>query len=714
MRVTTTSALTALLLLVSSLSFSHDDLLGTRYVATDGVDEGDCDHAHEPCKSIAYAIRQTPDGGVVKVAEGSFSVGGLSVEELVAGKSGVMGGFTTADGYKQQDVERYLTTVYGSALSPPDRERLRSHGLLLIVDQVVTLAGFVGASQAGADVVPQAARQVAADCVQGFASAFPCRNVDLLAQVRLSELSSRPNSMSNLWGFVDLDDNREYAVVGVSNGTAIVDVTDPLNPREVGTVANNASIWHEVKVYQFFDAAANQHRAYAYVTTDQAPQSGLQVIELSGLPTSVALVNTIRDFQTSHTIGLSNVDYSSNLALPGRQPYLYIAGANINGGSFLIYDLSDPVNPRLATQAPAGTGYMHDSATMFITDNRTTQCDQGHNPCEVLIDFNESTVDLWDVSNKGAPVRLSVTGYPEARYTHSGWPSADQRFIFVHDELDELRIGGFNTHIYTMDIGDLRAPRLVTSYIGPSTTTDHNGYVKGNRYYVAHYRRGLVVFDITNPEQLVEVGNLDTFLAPAEDVAGTNGAWGVYPYLPSGNLLVSDIENGLFVLRDNTRNLGASAGRLGFVGGSVLVGESAGTLAITVRRSGGVQGPVSVDFTTGDGSAQAGNDYTATSGTLTWGPGDGADKHILVAITDDAAQEASEQFSLTLSNLTGSATLDGSAQLDITVNANDAPAPPSGGGGGGGGGAVGLSWLLMVLAAFGRGLRRRAGSTHAV
>ena len=64
------------------------------------------------------------------------------------------------------------------------------------------------------------------------------------------------------------------------------------------------------------------------------------------------------------------------------------------------------MNPRLATQAPAGTGYMHDSATLFITDNRTTQCDQGHNPCEVLIDFNESTVDLWDVTDKGAPGAL--------------------------------------------------------------------------------------------------------------------------------------------------------------------------------------------------------------------------------------------------------------------------------------------------------------------
>ena len=119
----------------------------------------------------------------------------------------------------------------------------------------------------------------------------------------------------------------------------------------------------------------------------------------------------------------------------------------------------------------------------------------------------------------------------------------------------------------------------MTSYIGPDTTTDHNGYVKGDRYYVSHYRRGLVVFDITDPRDLVEVGNLDTFLTPLRTTApALEGAWGVYPFLPSGNILISDIENGLFVLRDNTRNLDGSAGRLGFVGGSAVVGESAGTV----------------------------------------------------------------------------------------------------------------------------------------
>jgi choice-of-anchor B domain-containing protein len=133
---------------------------------------------------------------------------------------------------------------------------------------------------------------------------------------------------------------------------------------------------------------------------------------------------------------------------------------------------------------------------------------------------------------------------------HSGWPSADNRFIVVHDELDELR-RGLNTHIYTLDIASLTAPTLVTSYTGPLTATDHNGYTRGNRYYVSHYKRGLVIFDITNPAALTEIGSFDTYLSPAANTAGTDGNWGVYPFLPSGTILVSDIENGLFLLERN-------------------------------------------------------------------------------------------------------------------------------------------------------------------
>src|SRR6185503_10568099 len=148
------------------------------------------------------------------------------------------------------------------------------------------------------------------------AAQFPCRNLDFQSQVPLTQFTSRPVSAANVWGFVDLNDNREYAVVGLRNGTAIVEVTDPVNPREVVTIPGNASPWREVKVYQVRDNVAQRWRAYAYVTTE-ASNSGLQTIDMSGLPLTAGLASTNLDTSSQHTLYVSNVDYSTNAALPG-------------------------------------------------------------------------------------------------------------------------------------------------------------------------------------------------------------------------------------------------------------------------------------------------------------------------------------------------------------------------------------------------------------
>ena len=114
---------------------------------------------------------------------------------------------------------------------------------------------------------------------------------------------------------------------------------------------------------------------------------------------------------------------------------------------------------------------------------------------------------------------------------------------------------------------------------------------------------------------------------------------------------------------------------------------------------------MSVDYATPMAPQRPGATTRATSGTLTWLQGDASDKSIAIPISDDAAQEAGEQFGIELSNLVG-ATLDGSAQFNVTISANDGAS--SGGGGGGGGGGIDLAWLLMALSVLGRGLYRRA------
>ena len=519
----------------ASLVLGHDDVIGTRFVAASGHDTGNCDDNHHPCRTLEYALSRVNPGDAVKLAAGTYDLSSVDIERLLIGKEGVRGGYSAEDHFRIQNSETNLTRVSGV----PDefRNNFIAHGFTVIDANGNTLPRVI---------LPKIAAPTA--CTNGFAGQFPCHNIDYLAQVQLQEIPGQPTSGSEIWGFVDADDNREYAIFGHRNGTAIYDVTTPATPVLVGNIPGNASLWREVKALQI-PQAGGPHRAYAYVTTE-AVNGGLQIIDLSNLPASVSLANTLNEFSTSHTLYVSNIDYATNVPLPGRQPFLYIAGSNIAGGAYRIYDLTNPVQPRLVTPSPSGAGYMHDSTSMLITDNRTTQCANGHNPCEVLVDFNETSVDLWDVTDKAAPVRLSTTTYPTATYVHSGWPTEDQRYIVVHDELDELR-RSLNTHIYTLDVGDLRVPSLVTSYTGGSTTTDHNGYTVGNRYYVSHYKRGLVIFDVTNPRALAEIGSFDTYLSPSANTAGTDGAWGVYPFLPSGTLLVSDIENGMFLLRKN-------------------------------------------------------------------------------------------------------------------------------------------------------------------
>jgi choice-of-anchor B domain-containing protein len=202
---------------------------------------------------------------------------------------------------------------------------------------------------------------------------------------------------------------------------------------------------------------------------------------------------------------------------------------------------------------PPGTFYAHDVTTLLIDDERTEACtrnpgsDLPHNPCEILIDYNENTVDIWDVTDKLDPIKLSSTPYENARYTQSGWWTADKRYVFIQDELDEVE-RDLSTTLRIIKLDDLKNPGPVkVSWMGPTKAIDHNGFAKGDIYYMSNYLRGLTVLDISDPERAEQIAFFDT--APDLDVNDFGGAWGVYPYLPSGTIVVSDIERGLFVLR---------------------------------------------------------------------------------------------------------------------------------------------------------------------
>lgn len=112
------------------------------------------------------------------------------------------------------------------------------------------------------------------------------------------------------------------------------------------------------------------------------------------------------------------------------------------------------------------------------------------------------------------------------------------------------------------------------------------------------------------------------------------------------------------------------AGSLAISPASYNVTEAATAVTVTVARAGGGDGAVSVNYATSNGTATAGSDYTATSGTLNWASGDTASKSFTVVILDDSMVEPSETINLTLSSAAGGATISG-ATGTITINDND-------------------------------------------
>ena len=522
----------------------------TRYVAQSGIDTGTCTDVKAPCKSLSYVFKQTGKGDKIHVAEGSFSLKADDIFFLLSEMIDIEGGYKVSEKFSSPHKTKTLTQISG--IPAEYRDKLAAKGFHLIQDQKQISALDEKTIQELALFKKLTSQtQSTQACTAGIASGFPCENIGLQSHMPLSSFSSEPGELNDIWGFVDLNDNHEYAVIGLQNGTAVVDVTNPSSPKEIGTIPGITNIWRDIKVFQRFNSTINRYQAYAYVTTEAS--QGLQIIDLTQLPNKISLGNTLTDFNSAHNVYLANVDYSSGLSNEVIAPHLYIAGSNKSNGGYRVFNLDDPLHPSLIGSNPNPGSYMHDATSLVISDDRTNQCSNGHNPCELLVDFNETTVDIWDVTDQATPTRLSSTGYPNTGYTHSGWWSQDKNYIFVQDELDEQKFG-LNTTLRVMDIHDLAHPFLTSTYTGNTRAIDHNGFVKNDKYYMSNYRRGLTILDIKDPTTPVEIGFFDTFPTPSSNSASFNGAWGTFPYLPSGNVLISDIEFGFFVVKPRNIN----------------------------------------------------------------------------------------------------------------------------------------------------------------
>lgn len=318
--------------------------------------------------------------------------------------------------------------------------------------------------------------------------------------------------LSNIWGYVDSLGN-EYALVGTQTGLSIVDVTNPASPVQKYFVAGTNSFWREVQVWG----------KYAYVTTEGCC-NGLQIVNLSNLPGPVtskywtgsgAVAGQVTRIHTVHI----------------RNGYAYLNGSQIFGGAALIVSLSDPWNPV----------YVGNTAMSLSGTNRYVHDCYVQNDTLYGAHIYGGFFSIINIANKANPVLIATQNTP-SNFTHNAWMADNgSKVLFTTDEVSNSYLASYNvsnpSNIVSLD-------RL--QGMPGSGSIIHNTYIRNSYAINSYYKDGITIVDVSRPENMITVGRYDTYTQGSGN--GFNGAWGVYPYLPSGNILVSDIDNGLFVL----------------------------------------------------------------------------------------------------------------------------------------------------------------------
>ena len=304
-----------------------------------------------------------------------------------------------------------------------------------------------------------------------------------------------------------------------------------------------------------------------------------------------------------------------------------------------MVNIQDPLEPVFAG-CVSEDGYTHETQCTIYNGPDVDYA--GH---ELCFSSNVDTLTIVDVTDKNDPVQVSRTGYDGSGYTHQGWLTEDQRYFLLNDELDECQMG-HNSWTYIWDLADLDAPVLMGHYVGATTAIDHNLYVKGDYVFESNYRAGLRILDATgvSAASLAEVAFFDIY--PEDNANSFNANWNNYPFFPSGNVILSGIEQGLFVV---TPILDPHPTSILVTDASVTEGNSGEvTASFTVSLTRAVPDIVTVSYLTGLGNATPGVDYESASGVLTFDP-DETSQVVEVTVFGDTASEPDETFRLNLS-----------------------------------------------------------------
>jgi len=346
---------------------------------------------------------------------------------------------------------------------------------------------------------------------------FAKSNIEMYAHLDLAAFGAGTENGNDIWGYVS-PSGREYAVVGLSNQVAFVEVTDPRHPDIVATIPHTNNLWGGVKVYG----------SVAYAVTET--YTGIQVMDLSQIDSRiVTLVRTIAAPQRNHTIAVDPIS-----------GFLYTCGSRNGTGTTTVFSLANPLNPVQVGSASLTPVYIHESLPVTYTSGP-------YAGRQIFFGCSEGRgLDIYDVTNKNAPFLIKRVPYPNVRYAHQVWISADKHYLYLDDELDDNAFSYYSvTRVF--DVSSLENASLVATFQSGVNSIDHNQYWKDGFLFQSNYTSGLRVFDTNdNPLSPTQTGFFDTY--PADNNATYNGTWTNYPYFPSNTVVVNDINGGLFVL----------------------------------------------------------------------------------------------------------------------------------------------------------------------
>ena len=378
-------------------------------------------------------------------------------------------------------------------------------------------------------------------CTEGAVESFDCNDIELLAYIPISLLtapeSARGIRANDNWGWTDSETGREYALVGRNDGTSFIDITDPTNPMLVGDLPKTpntprSQLWRDIKTYG----------DHAFIVADGAGAHGMQVFDLTRLRDVLDPPVVFDPDLLYRGDGLNVVESSHNVIINEETGFAYLTSRGCAG--MHMVDISEPMEPTfVGCSEPGGT---HDAQCIVYRGP-----DESYRGREICLRMSGNRFQISDVTDKSNPVELSTASHPNPAYMHQGWVTEDHRYFIMDDESDVIAGNVETTRTLVWELDDLEDPILVKEFFGSLPASAHNLYVKGDFTYQANYRYGLHILDISDPLNPVEVGMFDT--SPFGTGPGFGGAWSTYPFFDSGTILVTSMQEGLFMLKKRVR-----------------------------------------------------------------------------------------------------------------------------------------------------------------